>query len=270
MTSGHKYHNSVAKKALKRVVFKLQKIFRLYPRHLCLISGAPRSGTTALINWLADQPGVSAFQESRILVSIHRLIEEIHRFRNLDRDGTTIVSLARNLVFDYYSSSRILVGKRLLVDKEPLEPIALPSKDYGQFIINVKRLLPESKLLFAVRDPVATIWSMTERTWGESLTSMERKRFTIEEYTENWCSCADLMLQYCSDPNTYIVQFGRLVNNPEKESRRILEFLNIRKGHSFQPRETKKIGFRNEERENILQRVQPHLELLESHGILHL
>jgi hypothetical protein len=258
------------KDAVKSIVLKFQRYFILFPRDICLISGAPRSGTTSLIEWIGHQPGVSAFQESRILLSIHRFMEEIYRFKNLNRDSATIVSLARHLVFDYYSSQRILLGKRLLVDKEPLEPIAFPSKEYGQFIINVKRLFPESKFLLAVRDPLATIWSMMGRTWGESLTNMETKRFNIEDYIENWCSCADLILQYCSDPNTYIVQFGHLVNDPENESKKIFDFLNIRKGNSFQPRQTKEIGFSNEEREKILRMVQPHLALLNVQGISNL
>jgi hypothetical protein len=128
-------------------------------------------------------------------------------------------------------------------------------------------LFPESKLLLAIRDPIATIWSMTRRTWGNSLTNMETKRFTIEEHQENWSSCADLVLKYCSDPNTYIVQFGCLVNDPENESRRIFDFLKIRKGKSFQPRQTKEIGFNNEEQEKILRMVRPQLELLTAHGI---
>jgi len=194
-------------------------------------------------------------------------MQEICRFRNLDRDSATILNLARHLVFDYYSSSRILIGKRLLIDKEPLEPIAFPAKEYGQFIINVKRLFPQSKLLLAVRDPIATIWSMTGRSWGESLMNMETKRFTIEEYAGNWCSCADIILEYCSDPNTYVVQFGRLINDPENESRRIFDCLNIRKGNSFQPRQTSEIRFSNEERERILSIVQPQLELLNTQGI---
>lgn len=255
------------KEVAKPVIWKFQRIFKLLPREICLISGAPRSGTSALVEWLGHQPGVSAFHESRILVSVHRFMEEIHRFKDLDRDSATIVNLARHLVLDYYSSSRILIGKRLFVDKEPLEPIAFPSREYGQFIINVKRLFPESKLLLVIRDPIATIWSMTRRSWGESLTNMQAKRLTIEEYTENWRSCAGLILQYCSDPSTYIVQFGRLINDPENESRRILDFLSIRKGDSFQPGQTKEIGFNNEERDNILGMVRPQLELLNDRGI---
>jgi len=255
------------KEVVKSVILKLQRNFRIFPKEICLISGAPRSGTSVLCEWLGRQPGVVAFSESRILVSIHALMEQISRFQNLGRNSTTIIDLIRYLIFNYYSSSRILIGKRLLVEKEPLEPIAFPTKEYERFIINIKRLFPELKLLLAIRDPIATIWSMTRRTWGESLTKMETKRFALEEYIENWCSCADLVLRYCSDPNNYIVQFGRLVNEPEKESSRILDFLGIRKGIFFQPSQTKEIGFSNEEQKKILRMVQPQIKLLNAKGI---
>jgi hypothetical protein len=197
-------------------------------------------------------------------------MEEIHRFRNLDNDSTIILNLIRQLIYDYYSSSRVIIGKRLLLDKEPLEPIAFPLKNYGQFLFNMRQLLPESNLLLVIRDPIATNWSMSQRTWGSSLTDMDTRGFTLEEYIKNWCSCADLILQYCSDPNTYIVQFGRLVNDPENESRRLFDFLNIRKGIPFRPRQTNEIGFSNEEREKIFRLVQPRLELLNYQGISNL
>ena len=248
-------------------VLKLQKNLSLFPKKICLISGAPRSGTSALCEWLGHQQGVSAFPESRILVSTHRFMEEIHRFANLENNSTRIEDLTRRLIFDYYSSSRILIGKRLLLDKEPLEPIAFPIKDYGHFIINVKRLLPDVKLILTIRDPIATIWSMSQRKWGESLSNKEAKRFSIEQYIENWCSCADLTLKYYSDSNTYIVQFGRLINDPENESRRIFNFLNIRNGEPFQPRQTNKIGFSNEVLEKIFRMTQPRVDFLNSKGI---
>lgn len=257
-------------RAARPAILKLQRHFRLWPREICLISGAPRSGTSALCEWLGQQPGIAAYPESRILVSIHRFMEETRRYHNLDRDSATIFALARDLVYDYYGSSRILAGKTLLIDKEPLEPIAFPSKEYGQFIVNVRTIFPQCKLLLALRDPIATIWSMSKRTWGESLASAETRTFTIEEHTENWCSCVDLILRYISDTNTYVVQFGRLVNDSEAESRRILGFLHVRDGSSFQPRRTKENGFNEEERAKILLMVQPQLESLASRGITNL
>jgi hypothetical protein len=258
------------KELARPVALELQRNFGLFPRHICLISGAPRSGTSALCEWLGRQRAVSVFSESRILIAVHGFMEEAFRFKNLDDDGEKITKLARRLVFEYYSSSRILLGKKLVVDKEPLEPIAFPSKEYAEFIINVKKLLPDVKLLFAIRDPIATVWSMSQRTWGESLAAPESQRFTLEEYAENWCSCAHLAAQLFSDKNTYIVQFGRLVNDPGNESRKIFNFLNIRNGFPFQSRQTHEIGFSNDERRKILQIVQPQLEELKCQGMTNL
>jgi hypothetical protein len=255
------------KELARPVALELQRNFGLFPRHICLISGAPRSGTSALCEWLGCQPSVSAFPESRILIGASKFMEEVFRFKNLSGDGVRTANLARHLVIEYYSGSRILLGKNLVVDKEPLEPIAFPAKDYERFICNVKKIFPDIKLLFAIRDPVATVWSMSQRAWGESLASREFRRFTLDEYAENWCSCADIILRFSQDPNTYVSQFGRLIHNPENESKRIFNFLNIRNGVPFQPRQTHEIGFNKDDRENILRIVQPQLVKLKTHGI---
>ena len=223
-----------------------------------------------MCEWLGHQPGVVVFQESRILVSIHRFLEETYRFQNPNHDTAVLTKLASQLVSNYYAASNILIGKKLLVDKEPLEPIAFPPKDYRNFIINFRLVFPDAKLLFVIRDPVATIWSMSRRRWGESLTNREAKKFTLQEFTENWCSCADLLLSYRTDPSTYILQYGCLVSDPVNESRRIYDFLQIKYGDSFQPRKTKEIGFNRDEREEILLSVEPQLKQLSAQGILNI
>ena len=109
---------------------------------------------------------------------------------------------------------------------------------------------------------------MSRRRWGESLANQEAKEFMLDEYIENWCSCVELILSYQSDPNSYIVPYGRLVKEPQTESVRICDFLKIRYRDSFEPHQTKEIGFSNYERGKILLLVKPHLELLSSQGIL--
>lgn len=253
---------------VRPAILRFQNRFRPSIKNFCLITGAPRSGTTAVSEWLGHQRAVLSFQESRILVSIHRFMEEIDRFQNLDRNSRVIAKLARRLVCDYYATENTLIGKSLVVEKEPLEPIAFPAKDYHQFIANFRRVFPHSKLLFVIRDPIATIWSMSRRRWGESLANHEAKEFTLDEYIENWCSCVELILSYQSDPNSYIVPYGRLVKDPKTESGRICDFLKIRYSDSFEPHQTKEIGFSNYERGKILLQVQPQLDLLSSQGIL--
>jgi hypothetical protein len=243
----------------------LQTKFNIYPKNICLITGAPRSGTSALCDWLGTQREVSSFPESRILVSANKFIEEAYRFQNPDK--RIIDNLIKRLILNYYSKSRMLIGKKLLVDKEPLEPIAFPLKNYADFIGNIKKILPDIKILFAIRDPFATIWSMSRRTWGESLTNMESIKFSIKDYVDNWCSCVDIAVQYRSDPQTYTVQFGRLIKDSENESKKIFEFLNIRNGIIFQPRITKENNFAEEDKKAIMVQVKPYLEKLKSIGI---
>jgi len=56
--------------------------------------------------------------------------------------------------------------------------------------------------------------------------------------------------------------FERLVGEPEKESERIFEFLGMGDGVVFEPRGTKEVGFREEERELILEMVGRRVKAL--------
>lgn len=265
--SGSSDKHALIRGKARSAVLGAQGSLGLFPSSFCLITGTPRSGTTALGAWLGEQKGVTEFHESRILVGIHALMEEVDRFHHLNRDRIMLSRLARRLVLGYYARSKVLVGTRLLIDKEPMEPIAFPKTDYGRFLKNVRELFPESKLILLVRDPVATIWSMTRRTWGESLRGGGDRVFTLMEHIENWCSCADLILDYGSDPGTLIVPFGRLTEEPEDESRRIFEFLGIRIGKPFRPQPTKTSGFDPESLAAIETATRSRLERLEARGI---
>jgi hypothetical protein len=117
-----------------------------------------------------------------------------------------------------------------------------------------------------IRNPIAAIWSMSERRWGSSQTTVEPRYYSIAENTENWCACADLVVQYAADPGTYICQFGRLVSEPREESERIFEFLGIRGGRTFEPRPTKRIGFSDSERALILQNARQQIDALSALG----
>ncbi len=148
---------SVLSKAITPIAMNIQRRGRFFPQGMCLISGAPRSGTSALCEWLGSQRSISAFPESRILISASKFVDEAFRFKNLESNSAEIMKMVRRLVYDYYSRSRVLLGKRLVVDKEPLEPIAFPLKDYMQFLATTRMIFPNIKFLFAIRDPVATI-----------------------------------------------------------------------------------------------------------------
>lgn len=259
-------HTKFPKQQVKPILIEIQKKLKVKPKHFCFISGPPRSGTTALNLWLHRHRKISTFGESRMPIAIHKFLEEISRFEKLEKDRQQLAAMARKLTYEYYREHRVLLGRKLVIEKEPLEPIALPDKQYQKFLQNIRILHPEGKFIFMVRDPIATIFSMKQRKWGLSLSNFEPQTFTLEEHIENWRSGIDCVLQYADDPHTYICQFGRLLKNSESESQKILDFLEVGKGRPFQPSQTKTIGFSESERELILTRTRPQLEALQAHG----
>lgn len=247
-------------------LMEFQKRYRVWPKAFCLVTGPPRSGTSAVLSWLSEHPEVAAFRESRMMIAIHRFMEEVRRFRSLTSRKRELFDTARCLTYAYYAGRKDLTGRNLVVDKEPLEPIAFPDKQYVRFLKNVKRLIPDAKLLFLVRSPVPTVWSMRQREWGVSLRKRPLRTFSLDEYIENWCTCVDIMLQYAHGHHTYICQFERLVEDPQNESRRLLEFLHLSQHEAFQPQATQTIHFSETERDFILSKTSSQVEALNVHG----
>lgn len=244
-----------------RILGKLEKLFYELPQNFCLITGAPRSGTTAMERWLNEQNNVTVFHESRLLITLHRFLEETKRHSKLD-PHVEFTSYGRNIAFKFYNKRKIIRGQNLIIDKEPLEPIGFPDKNYASFLQNYRTLFPHGKLFFMLRDPLSTIWSMKKRKWGYSLRDYKPRSFSIESHIETWCECADLILEYADDEYTYVCYFERLVNNPEIESEKIFNFLQISDGKPFQPREVKTVDFGDDERDLIRKKTKSRLEAL--------
>jgi hypothetical protein len=241
---------------LIRILYRLQKLFGIKPRGLYFLSGCPRSGTSAMRKWLQEQPKVAAMFEPRILISAHRFANEVERFSCLHNNRQLLLPLIRQLVFSYCASTKFVWQKRLII-KEPLEAIAFPDRRYSDFLQNMRAVFPELKIIFMVRNPLSTIWSMRQRKWGYSLTVENLREYTLMECIQNWCDCAELAYQNAGDSSVYICMFERLISEPEEESRRIFDFLSINSNNYFQPKPTKKPGFSTDDTELILRETEP-------------
>lgn len=237
-------------------------LFHLGRKRVCLVTGAPRSGTSALCRWLGEQPRVAVYPESRLLLAHHRFLEEANRFRRLKEKEPDLLQQARRQFFDFYAAQSALLGSGLIVQKEPLEPIAFPDKRYEAFLINARKLFPEMPLIFMLRDPVDSIWSMSQRKWGFSLTQADPQSLPLDVHIETWCACANLIRKSAKGPNVYICSFERLIKEPAEESQRIANFLENRLQVPFQPRPTRMPDFNEETRSYIEQRVEAHLEAI--------
>lgn len=236
----------------RHILFFLQKKFRLKPRSLCLIVSCPRSGSTALADWLSHQYDVVSAEQSRILPVISRFIQDADSFKSLSGSQELLLRLSRKLVWRYYSNSSFL-WSRVLIDKENFDLTAFSDGQFEKFLDIVQRLFPKIKILFLVRDPVATIWSMQKKEWwGYSLTQRPQFRLTMEECIKIWNDSAMLASKYRGAKNAYICEFEKLVADPEKESKEISRFLGISFNQLFSPNSTASIGFDQTEQRYIL------------------
>lgn len=254
--------------AIGNTLGTLRWALRSGPTQFSLISGAPRSGTTAVVQWLSQHPEVAGFTESRFSIAFHALLEQVDRFRRLSKREAAFLPAIRKAVYDCYGNVRPIVNKKLLLDKEPLEPIAFPDRQYRRYLENVKKLLPEAKLVLMIRSPCETVWSMRKRTWGGSIKGSEPRSFTLEEHTQNWKDCARLAIDYADRPDVHICVFENLVANPAAASKELFEFLNIRDAAPFEPRPTKAVAFEEADRRIVLDLTQSEVSALKQHGIV--
>ena len=116
--------------------YRLQSIAGIRPRQICLITGCPRSGTSAVLYWLKAQKQLTGFYESRIMISAHRFLNEVENFKELQTNRRTLIKMIRKLVFSYYAQNKY-VWRKILVEKEPLEPVAFPEGGYDNFLQHI-------------------------------------------------------------------------------------------------------------------------------------
>lgn len=204
-----------------------KQAFQTFSSRTCLITGAPRSGTTALLQWLCRQEGIVGYNESRVLLAHHRYLLEVERFEALYERRQALLQVSQRALYEYYQGEPLPKYYQWLCQKEPLERIALPHGDYFSFLRHVQMLLPGSKRILLIRDPISTVNSMSQRSWGISLNPPQSRRFSIGEYIRTWKVCALCVLNAVSDADSYICQYGRLVKHPEFESKAIQSFLGL-------------------------------------------
>ena len=258
--------SSTLRHQIKHIARQAQRWLPWGPTGFTLITGCPRSGTSALCTWLKHQPGIAGFDESRITIAAHHVLQCVGRFKHLAENETALTESARKLVLDFYSKQRFISGK-VILDKEPLEPIAFPNQEYSSYLQSMRRLFPNLKLVFIERHVENTVWSMTRRTWGESLVTPTEISLSIQEATRIWLDSHRLILEMQNQPNTLTIQYEDLVASPVDVSRKLCDFVGIRMRAPFTPLNGKTPGFSVEESRQISEIVGHPLEKTTStHG----
>ncbi len=183
------------------------------------IVGMPRSGTSLVEQILASHPCVAAGGERDGIMSIIAL----HASRNesgvpvprtlLEADTQTLNEIANQHIDEI---SRLAGGCARFTDKTPLQ---------GLYLGFINQLLPASRVIVCRRNPVDTCLSIyfhrfnAYHAYAADLGSLGRFHKSYSALLDHWSKTLDLKILN--------VQYERLVQNPEHEIRRLLEFCGL-------------------------------------------
>jgi len=193
------------------------------PRRFAVLCGHPRSGTTLLEQMLDSHPDMVSAEETHVLHDEAYL--PLSRGFPQDASMLTVLEPAsvaqlREARENYFRCTELFLGKtiggRLLIDKNPALNVLAPA---------VVRIFPETKFLFARRDP------------RDVCLSCFMQPLAINPVSSAYLTMADTVMQYASVMSFWQVMLPRmrnahfevryeeLVNDPEAVSRRVLDFL---------------------------------------------
>ncbi len=238
-----------ARHFLRSGALKIQEMFPLFPNSFALVTGAPRSGTSAMASWIGEQPWVKSFSETKRLFVAHRLREALWKWERFSKKEAD--QRVRELLLNGYSQEGVYIGARLLLDKEPLDPLSLSPNEYGSFLSSVESIFPSVRFIVMVRSPEAVVSSIVNREWGFSLRPEKVKSRTVKEGITSWTEANQLATKIAEKKNSYLCQFEKLMERPEEVSRELARFLGLRKYNTFQPRETSEVTLSLDERSRV-------------------
>ena len=207
-----------------------------------------------MANWLAQQPHVVVRDESRRLLAAHAALDTADRFAALSAERETVHLALRRLVLEPRAGER-WPGARLLVEKEPLEPIALPGGRYQDFLRHALELFPTIRVVAMVRHPVATVSSMRARRWGYSLTSGELRDVTVDEAIDTWRENAALVHALRDDPRVLACRYEHLVADPAQVTATIAAHLALPAPSAFVPIRARPLVLGDDEVARVLART---------------
>ncbi|MDX2368720.1 MAG: sulfotransferase, partial [Colwellia sp.] len=183
------------------------------------VVGMPRTGTTLVERILSKHSAVTSAGE---LQHFGLLLKELSKTTtNKVIDKETVIAAASinfsKLGKAYIDSTRAITGSRAkFVDKMPLNVL------YAGFII---KALPKAKIICLDRGPLDTIVSNYRQLFSvnSSYYNYAYDLETTAQFYHQFKQLTQLWLNLFPD-NFYVVNYEKLVNNPEEEAKKIIEF----------------------------------------------
>lgn len=193
--------------------------------------GCPRSGTTLLERVLDAHPEIIGAPETTawrcdVWIPLLKELRASGRFSDKPAEAEVLDGVTREQIVSGYHAYRAAmdavmettVGPRLLVDKNP---------SYFPLIAALMRMFPGAKLLVALRDPRAVVWSCFTQALPlnpETVSFLDLG--TTAEHTavwlENWLRLRERIVTPWRE-----VRYESMVRNFGQEARETLEFLGV-------------------------------------------
>ena len=160
------------------------------------IIGAPRSGTTFLVNVLNQHPSIHITNETRIFVLLKDMIDigSHHQWLLKDPWQERFASYARRHAgawVEQFYRDELAISEPIWGDKHPhyADPevlrgraVQIPGALSGSCLRLIRDCLPTAKFIHIHRDPRHVAWSLTKKGWVKSLEEgVEVWRRHIEE-----------------------------------------------------------------------------------------
>jgi Flp pilus assembly protein TadD len=186
--------------------------------HVFLV-GFPRSGTTLLEQVLAAHPDVESMEERACLAdSVSEFLTTADDLERLRLAPDEELEPWREAYWSRAAECGVAPAKPVFIDKLPLNTVCLPL---------IGRLFPDSKILFALRDPADVVWSCFRRRFGMSEAMYEF--LTLEgaaRYYDAVMTMADLYRRKLP-LHLHELRYEKLVEDFEGETRKTCAFLNL-------------------------------------------
>lgn len=186
------------------------------------VVGMPRTGTTLVERIISKHSAVTSAGE---LQHFGLLLKELSKTTtNKVIDKETVIAAAsinyRKLGKAYIDSTRAITGSSAkFVDKMPLNVL------YAGFII---KALPKAKIICLDRGPLDTIVSNYRQLFSVNFSyyNYAYDLQTTAQFYHQFKQLTKLWLTLFPD-NFYVVNYEKLVNNPEEEAKKIIEFCGL-------------------------------------------
>lgn len=186
------------------------------------VVGMPRTGTTLVERILSKHSAVTSAGELQHFGLLLKELSKTSTNKVIDRE--TVIA-AESINFSklgkaYIDSTRAITGNSIkFVDKMPLNIL------YAGFII---KALPKAKIICLDRGPLDTIVSNFRQLFAVNFSyyNYAYDLQTTAQFYHQFKQLTQLWLKLFPE-NFYVVNYEKLVNNPEEEAKKIIEFCGL-------------------------------------------